>query len=245
MYHSNLNLTVVPSQGDKLFKNWNMDYFYVPHVSGKPDWSKIPSIPMTNRHPARPGIRKGDQEASYQLAWSKQNLYLRVEVTDNEFKDTSARWKKPGAERMLWAHDGCLEVYFDCGANGRSSTKPGYDDDDYRYDFAHKDGKGVVWRFKEVFHQLADGVNMPSKKEASEKVKCDFERTGTGYVYTITFAERYILPIVLKKGFPFGFALYLHDKDTGKEDKALTSGMTPNAHCQSDPANWPIAILAE
>ena len=222
-----------------------MDYFYVPHVNGTPDWSRIPGIPMTNYHPAQPGIKKGDLEAVYKLAWNRQNLYIRVEVTDDKFMDTSAQWKRPGAERMLWLHDGCLEVYFDCGANGRSNSKPGYDDDDYRYDFAQKNGKGVVYRFKEVFHQLADGVNMPSKDEASKNVKCEFTRTKNGYAYTLTFAERYILPIVLKKGFPFGFALYLHDKDPGKKDKALTSGMNPGAHCQADPANWPIAILAE
>ena len=76
-------------------------------------------------------------------------------------------------------------------------------------------------------------------------MKCEFTRTKNGYAYTLSFAERYILPIVLKKGFPFGCALYLHDKDPGKKDKALTSGMNPGAHCQADPANWPIAILAE
>lgn len=245
LYRSNLKLTVIPSKGDRLVKDWNMDYFYIPRVNGMPDWSKIPAIPITNYHPAQPDIKKGDLEAAYKLAWDKRNLYLRVEVTDDELKDTSEFWKRPGAERILWAHDGCLEVYFDCGANGRSNSKPGYDDDDYRYDFAQKNGKGVVYRFKEVFHQLADGVNMPSKQEAAEKVKCDFTRTKNGYAYTITFAERYILPIVLKKGFSFGFALYLHDKDTGKKDKALTSGMKAGAHCQSDPANWPIAVLAE
>ncbi len=110
---------------------------------------------------------------------------------------------------------------------------------------ASKDGKGHVWRFKEVNQQFADGVNMPSKQEAAEKVKCVFERTPTGCAYTITFAERYIQPITLRRAFPFGFALYLHDKDTGKKSKALTSGRILGAHCQADPANWPLAILAD
>ena len=245
LYRSDFSLVVIPEKGDPLTKRWDMDYFYIPHVNGSPDWSQIPGIPMTNFHPAQSGIQTGDLEAVYKLAWNRSALFVRVEVKDDKFMDTSEQWKRPGADRMLWVHDGCLELYFDCGSNGRSNSKPGYDDDDYRYDFAQKNGKGVVYRFKEVFHQLADGINMPSKDEAAKNVKCEFTRTKNGYAYTISFAERYLLPIVLKKGFPFGFALYLHDKDPGKKDKALTSGMKSGAHCQADPANWPIAILAE
>ena len=145
-----------------------------------------------------------------------------------------------------------MELYIDCGANGRSGTRSGYDDDDYRYDFAppidNRDGRGFTWRYVEVDHQLADGINMPSKEEAAKNVLCDFRRTGDGYEYVLTLPSRYIEPLYLRKGTVAGFALYLHDKDGTAEKtshKAISTGTLLGEHVQDRPNAWSLVILSE
>ena len=148
-------------------------------------------------------------------------------------------------------HDGCLEVYFDTGADGRSNETKTYDNNDYHYDFSVGEtgltGRGFVYRVREVYHQLADGINMATKEEAANTIKCDFDRTSKGYTYTITFGQRYLEPIVLKKGFVAGFGIFLHDRDdpnvpSGK--KGLSLATEPGAHCDFNPHLWPLMILS-
>ena len=268
MYRWNSPFKIKPLKGGSQEKVWNMDYFYVPKTDGMPDWSKIPAIPLRNRYvqeytvskpgePARkikpPAGYPGDLDAVFKMAWDKEHLYLRVEAEDDKFLTFPELWKRNGkVHEQLWNFDGCLEVYFDCGANGRTNIAKTYDNDDYRYDFAigrnGKSGPGTVCRFRAVYHQLADGVNMATKEEAAKKIKCDFQRTGKGYSYTITFGQRYIEPIVLRKGFIAGFGMFLHDRD----DEALHPGIKglslatePGSHCDYKPHLWPLMILAE
>jgi hypothetical protein len=267
MYRWNEILQIEPATSDPFNVEWNMDYFYVPEVKGVPEWEKIPSIPLLNRFggtymgkSADCGRKKmnikvgapGDLEASFKMAWDKDNLYLRVEVEDNQFLVFPELWKKGNAGQVLYMHDGCLEVYFDTGADGRVNDAKTYDNNDYRYDFSigrfGRSGAGMVYRLREVYHQLADGVNMASKQEAAEKIKCDFERTGKGYVYTITFGQRYIEPIVLRKGVNAGFGLFLHDRDDATVPpgvKGLSLATEPGSHCDYKPHLWPLMILSE
>lgn len=239
---------------------WNMDYFYVPKVEGAPDWTKIPGIRMTNLyHPEinlkrTPGGHPGDLSALFKAAWDKENFYLRVEAEDDIFRvDDPAFWSSEEAKsRHLYRLDGCLEVYFDCGANGRL-RKGGFDLDDYRYDFCAgnregKSGPGLVCRFREVFQEYAGGPNMPSRKEAAEKIRCDFQRVSkTKYIYTITFPQRYLEPMRLQKGTVAGFGLYLHDRmdDGTMGNKGMSLATAPGAHCDASPHLWPLMILTE
>ena len=240
-------IRIEASGGQELVREWSMDYFFVPKTSGMPDWNRIPALPVTNFHPAQTKIEKGDFEAKYRMAWDEKNLYLRVEITDDHFLRFPEQWKLRDASQRLWFNDGCLEVYFDCGANGRTNLSSSYDEDDYRYDFSvgrnGKSGPGAVWRFYEVNHQFAGGLEMPTKQEASEKIRCDFQITENGYSYTIVFGQRYLLPFRLAAGSRAGFALYIHDKDPGKKSKALTTGSRKGEHCQNRPATWPLMIL--
>jgi hypothetical protein len=209
---------------------------------------------MLNRHLGK-GIKagyKGDLEASFKVAWDNENLYLHVEAEDDEFLTFPEAWQKGGSETCLYAHDGCLEVYFDCGANGRSNLSKTYDNDDYRYDFSlGKDGKsgpGMVYRLREVNWQFAGGANMPTKEQAAKGIRCDFQRTAKGYAYTIVFAQKHLEPIVLREGFVAGFALYLHDKDhqDGKVVwKGLDTATEPGSHCDYKPHVWPLMILKD
>lgn len=255
MYRWNRSLKVQPSKGAGMDQVWNMDYFYVPKTSGMPDWDKIPAIPITNRYLSssyKDQTPAGDQSAVFKVAWDNENIYLRVEANDDHFLTFPELWKRGIADKGLYVHDGCLEVYFDTGANGRTNHEKTYDQDDYRYDFSigksGTSGPGMVYRLREVYHQLADGINMPTKEEAAQRITCDFKVTEKGYAYTITFGQRYLEPLMLRKGFTSGFALYLHDTDNPKGigcPKGLSLATEMGSHCDYKPHLWPLMILAE
>ena len=244
---------------------WDMAYFYVPHTAAAlpldpaaPQWEAIASIPLTNWfvHEPQPGQAPvkagypGDLEAKFQLAWDKDNLYLRISAKDDQFVLTEAsKWN----DRVLYMHDGCAEVYLDAGANGRSNSVNGFDLDDYRFDFSMgtpegATGPGKVFRFAEAFHQLAGGIDMPTKADAAKNVTCQFQRTADGYAYVMIFPQRYIEPLRLEKGFRAGFGLFLHDKYDPKMDypnKGLSLATEPGAACDRRPDLWPILILKD
>ena len=225
-------------------KPWNMHYFYVSQVNGNPDWSKIPSIPITNYHMEKGEFDK-NFKAKYQIAYDTKNLYLRVECEKPELLLNKKYFTQPWYKRSLWHLDGCLEVYIDTGANGRRNQRKGYDLDDYRYDFAMgnpegKSGPGLVWRMVDVHWQLAGGLEFPTKEEVAEKVKCQFIRTEKGFIYEITLAQRYLEPFVLNPGNMAGFGLVIHNK---KDSSHLTTASEKGAHCYIRPDLWPIMIL--
>ncbi len=251
MHRWNIGYRLVPASGAPITGEWRMDYFFATACDGEPNWAALPALAITNRcfTGAPRAVAPGDHDASYKIAWDAKALYLRVEVADDKLLVDPEFWKRPNAERMLWNADGALEVYFDTGANGRSNTAKTFDNDDYRYDFAPpKDGQsgaGQVWRFREVYHQLADGVNMATKEEAAQKIVCRYERTATGYVMTITFVQRYLEPIALKPGFVAGCGLSLHDHDAPewKNSKGLGFSTEPNKPCDGHPELWPLMVL--
>jgi hypothetical protein len=253
MYTLNQPFNIVPKKGDALRKEWAMNYFYVPKCDGMPDWSKVPAIEMTNRYKAELFTGDNDLKASYKMAWDEKNLYLRVEAEDDTFLTSPSLWERSKSETQLYAHDGCLEVYFDCGANGRTNLAQTYDKDDYRYDFSIAktvtSGPGQVYRLREVNWQFAGGVSMPTKEDAAAGIKNDFQRTEKGYTYTITFERRFLEPIALRKGFVAGFGLYLHDKDSkpdvGGCPKGLSLATEPGSHCDYKPHLWPLMVLEE
>ena len=263
LWKQTLGVTFAGSRADKV--SWDMAYFYVPHTAAAlpadpaaPQWEAIPAIPLTNWHVNEPSPGQapvkagypGDLDAKFQLAWDKENLYLRISAKDDHFVLTeAAKWK----DRVLYMHDGCAEVYFDTGANGRSNSMKGYDLDDYRYDFSMGNpegttGPGNVYRFAEAFHQLAGGIFMPTKEEAAKNIKCQFQRTADGYAYVMIFPQRYLEPMRLEKGFRAGFGLCLHDKDDPKmdyPDKGLSLTTEPGVPADRRPDLWPLMILKD
>ncbi|WPJ96883.1 sugar-binding protein [Coraliomargarita algicola] len=260
LYRWNQEYSLQESEGEPHIQQWNMDYFYVPRVEGAPDWEQIPAIPITNMFrpvvnmKRTPGGHEGDIAAQYQLAWDEDNLYLRVEAEDDRLQaDLEKFWSSPLAQvSQLYLLDGSLEVYFDCGANGRFGSE-GYDLDDYRYDFAPNNpeaesGEALVYRLREVFQEYAGGVEFPTKEEAAAGIDAQYTRlSDTRYAYTITFAQKYIAPLKLQAGQVAGFALYLHDRmDDGTiGNKGLSLAGEDGAHCDTNPHLWPFMILAE
>lgn len=253
MYRFSEKLAVSLKNGSRLEKRWDMNYFYVPYVSGAPDWAEIAAIPLDNQFAAE-GVSfkgKGDLNAVFRAAWNEKGIYLRVEAADDVFVPDPERFEKAGFEKDLYWFDGCLEVYFDCGANALGSRIEGYDDDDYRYDFAPgnprgKSGPGLVHRRVAAHMQLAGGLDMPTPEDAAKNVKCRFACTGNGYVYEIVFPQAYIEPLQLKRGSRTGFALFLHDKDSLADrtgGKGVSTGTRTGKTVDRKPHLWPVMIL--
>jgi hypothetical protein len=251
-------------QSDSFTSNWDLSYFYVPRVR-KPlpldpdadEWKAIPAFEIDNwrvtdynkKHNIPSGY-KGDMSASYQLAWDKDSLYLRVSIKDDKHAATPSF--NPTA---LYDFDNSIEVYLDTAANARAGgSEKGYDQDDYRYDFApvtldgnRTSGRAQVYRLREVYHQLAGGIEMPGKKDVAQNLQSRFKRTPDGCVYVVRFEQRYLEPFMLKKGSTGGFALYVHDKEPGEKSpcKGLSASTKPGQHCDYYPRYWPIMVLGE
>jgi hypothetical protein len=249
---------------------WDMQFLYVPHAASPlpadpaaAAWAKIPAIPLTNwsiQHtpdaPPVAGGQAGDLDARVQVAWDKDNLYLRVACVDDRFVVTDPARFTPsvgGSDPQLYKNDGCVELYLDTAANGRSNAVKGFDQDDYRYDFAPgnpgaSDGPGAVYRLREVYHQLAGGIDMPTKDAAAQGITCQFRRTGGTYAYVMILPQRFIEPLKLEKGWRAGLGLFVHDNDSPERQwpgKGLSLATAPGAHCDARPDLWPLMILAE
>ena len=221
-----------------LSKPWKMSYFYIPKCGAKPDWSKIPPMPIANevrRSPAKPVTMK----ASFKAAWNEERLFLRVEVED----DKPLRREAFGNVRrdMLYCIDECLEVYFDAFADGRKATVDGFDENDSRYDFA----EGRVWRMLAVNWQLAQGTASATDEEVAEKLEQRWTPTENGCIYEIAFKPRYLAPIELKAGTRASLGLYIHDRDTptDKGENGLSNATERGKVCNKLPRSWPEFIL--
>ena len=253
LFRWNKDFTVRLANGSVAEKHWNMDYFYVPYVKGTPDWSKIPAIPIRNvfyNKNAKMEQKAQVLSAEFQTAWNESGFYVRVKAKDADFVADRKKFTSPNLRNNLYILDGALEVYFDCGANGRSNVRRGYDQDDYRYDFSYgnlegKTGPGFVNRLRAVNWQFAGGLDMPTKEQANREIKCTFTRTADGYIYDITFEPKYIEPIRLEPGFTAGFALFLHNQDQGGKYSALSMATENGTACDYNPHLWPLMILAK
>lgn len=219
---------------------WEIKYFFVPKCGAQPDWSKIPSQPLTTIK----GSPHKDSRAEYKMAWNKDFLFVRVEMKDPDFITTDTN-SKDFVPTALYANDGCLEVYFDGFANARAQGQKDYDLDDSRYDFLGQE----VHRFLAVNWQLAQGTASATDQEIKDKLVRKFTRTASGYVYEIAFAARYMAPVDLKPGTVAGVGVCLHDytREAGKARKHgnLSNATRQGADCDKKPYLWPTFILAE
>jgi hypothetical protein len=221
---------------------WNVKWFFVPKCGEKPDWAAIPAQPLLTEK-----LGKGAQgalKAECKLAWNKDFLFVRVEAEDAGFIP-AAEDGKPFVPSALYAHDGCLEVYFDGFGDARTQGTKGYDLNDSRYDFLGND----VHRFLAVNWQLAQGTASATDEEVKEKLVRKFTRTEKGYVYEIAFAARYMAPVDLKAGTVAGLGLCLHDWNRAKDGKFthanLSNATEPGVDCDKKPYVWPLMILGD
>jgi hypothetical protein len=257
-------IRIKQDQGPAFTVPWNMNYFHVPHVNSplpadpaSPLWDAIPGIKMDNvfiqKQLAKESVKggyPGDLDVTYQMAWDKDNLYLRIHAKDDKVVLTDpSRWNK----EQLYMHDGCVEIYFDTTANARSSQNKGFDLDDYRYDFyagssKAENGPGTIYRFYEPNMQYAGGLEMPTKQQAAKGITCQYQRTADGYDYVMIFPAWYLEPMALEQGYLASFGMFIHDIDdlaNAWPRKGISLATESGAHCDRRPDLWPIMILSK
>ena len=208
------------------------------HKTGvKPDWSELPAIRFT--------CRKGtdndkDFSGFWQMAWNEQFFFLRVTVKDDKF--VHEEYAVPGKR---WNNDS-LQIFFDTFCNARSKKLNSYDQDDYDYNvFPNTEGTAArLWRNQQPDMQLTLGTKTPPSFSFADDVKTTFTKVPDGYVYEVAFPAKYLLPIQLKKGYFFGFGLFVNDRD-GKGVKASLTIADDGKGCYNRPKNWPVVVLTE
>ncbi len=239
---------IEPASGQGAEIPLGIDYVIVPKAKADPDWSAVPAVPLSGRFGE---AKDGSIEAAVRIAWDAGGLRLRVEVEDDAFLPAAATRAGQAADQVAWIQDGMVELYLDTAANGRMKQRAGLDHDDYRYDFmpppSGRSGRGVVRRVSAVYHQLADGTNMPTAQQASEQVQCEFERTPSGYRMTISLDARFLLPIRLRNEACFGIGIVVHDTDvphgSGRDAPGVVLSFEGNPSAFREPATWPVAVL--
>lgn len=222
-----------------LTKPWETQWFYVERCGDKPDWGKIPAMPITNEVRGKDG-KPVKMKAKFQAAYNADYFHLRVEVTDPQLVEL-AKYPQPVKKQQLYIYDTCLEVFFDGFADARTQGERGYDENDSRYDFA----QGMCHRLRAVNWQLAQGTRSATDEEIRTKLRQKWERTEKGCVYEIAFAQRYMAPIDLKPGTVCSMGLYLHDyfEPGEKVERGLSLATRKGATCDQKPYLWPIMVF--
>jgi len=207
------------------------------------DWASVPGMQLTRRTQKLPA----SFAASQKLVWNHAGLYLRVTVRDAAFVHVVDC--KPDGR---YDNDS-LQVFLDGLANARFNHRKGFDDDDYAYDiFPEPDGRSArVFRRRSPDMQLTLGVFAPSNMIFADELPAMFEKTSDGYVYTVTFPAKYVLPLRLEKGRVVGFGIQVNNADNpalpfGKRGTGALSNLQDRQQGPYDhPENWPTALLWE
>ena len=224
-------------------RSWATSWFVTPKCGDRPDWDAIPALEFsTAAGPKTPGFR-----AWCKTAWNPDFFFVRVEVEDPSYTP----WEGDGREfdpKALYAHDGCLEIYFDAFADALMSWGRSYDENDSRYDFLGPH----VHRLVAVNWQLAQGTDSATDEEIREKLVRSFARTEKGYVYEVAFAARYMAPVELKAGSVVGFGLTVHDYDFSRRNPqgnplhtSVSNTTVPGTDCNLKPYLFPLTLLGE
>ena len=217
----------------------SFDSFLVRHLPDNVDfktvdWDRIPAIQLTRRY--------GNVATSgnFRLGWNVAGFFLQVQVKDSkfvhvEYPETRTRW-----------NNDCVQFYIDTLADARIKGK-GYDENDYDYAiFPNAKGdSSIVFRYRSVEWQLGLGAQAPADNTVAKDIPSSFSNRDGVLTYRVFIPAKYLLPLRMEKGLPFGFGLYVPDAVApGKLAGALTLA-EDNQGCFKRPHLWPLALTAE
>ena len=148
--------------------------------------------------------------------------------------------------------DICL-AGFPCQAFSLAGQRKGFDDDDYVYDvLPEPDGRSArVYRRRSPDIQLTLGIYAPKNGVFADELPATFEKTPDGYVYTVTFPAKYVLPLRLEKGRCVGFGISVSDANDPKAPfgkrylGGLVNTVLPGKGPYDHPERWPVVLLWE
>jgi len=157
--------------------------------------------------PARPGETYGgpkDCAARFYLAWDRENLYIAVQMYDNDLV--------PPVDGARMLEGDCILIAVDA----RDDASQGYDDDDSEFGFAYTAAGTLAWR---SFPSERGGPLDSAKVAVVREVKPGALAAGVPplkltYEISIPWSE---LPGASREpGSAFGFDLAINDVDGGR-----------------------------
>lgn len=243
------NVRLEPQSGPATELHLETSYLFVPQWKQDHDWAGVPAVTLTRRF----GPVDDNFSAAMRVAWDDDSLRVRIDVADPAFHKLVQNSQKQAGTAIRNRKQRNVELYLDTAANGRAHVTGTLDADDYRYDFSPPQsatpGKATVHRKQAVYHQLADGTNMPTNSDVAAHLPCEFEKTAEGYRFTISLGRKFVLPIRLRRAERFGLGLIVHAGDylaTGEpEEQGVALGIEADKGSMRTPATWPIAVLEQ
>jgi hypothetical protein len=206
------------------------------------DWRNIQYIKLKNRYLAKgmKNITDNDFSARFKMTWDKDNLYLLLEVTDNELFTLP---RKTISHRYM---NDSVQLYIDTLNDARAKATKGFDGNDYEYDLFPDSQNNSIQVFRRLAPdpQLAGGLLAPKANTIAKRVKAVFTKTAHGYTYEVAFPQRTLMPMRLKAGTTVGFGLFLNDNDNNKWCNGLTS-TPPQTSCYMKPHLYPVMLLTK
>jgi hypothetical protein len=243
------NVRLEPQSGPATELHLETSYLFVPQRKQDHDWAGVPAVTLTRRF----GPVDDNFSAAMRVAWDDDSLRVRIDVADPAFRKLVQNSQEQAGTAIRNRKQRNVELYLDTAANGRAHVTGTLDADDYRYDFSPPQsatpGKATVHRKQAVYHQLADGTNMPTNSDVAAHLPCEFENTAEGYRFTISLGQKFVLPIRLRRAERFGLGLIVHAGDylaTGEpEEQGVALGIEADKGSMRTPATWPIAVLEQ
>ncbi len=170
-----------------------------PVIDGKEEqtWSVAPKYKLGNVIYS-PISSNEDFSTYYKAMWDKDNLYVLVDVTDENLTNDSSS--------DLWYEDDCIEVFIDAD-NSRSGN---YNENDYQFHFDWDKNNPTM---DEDQHGTVEGVEFA------------MVTTGTGYRTEIKFPWT-TLGTEPSPGTTIGLEVHVNDDDSGERTKLAWSGTT-------------------
>ncbi len=218
-------------------------------VDGKlDDWRGIPAIPVSRRIRGKKMIMTGkfpdnnDFSAGYRVCWTRNKLYIAVEVKDN---------KLGYQKRMLrqgWKNDS-LQLFFDPFADGHDAEENSCGPDDWEYGIFIKDKSPQldVYRYRTPDVQLTRGTLGAKPGTVADDVQGVFRKTGDGYVYELAFSADSLMPFQLRAGNTIGLGLLLNDSDDPAEQEPASrlTNTSRKGMPNNRPDLWPLVLLID